>query len=403
MAPEHTQGPARAIPFSRPWLSGNEIKNIERCLAARQFCGDKHYSKKCEALLEEMTGAKRVLLTPSCTAALEMSAILCGIAPGDEVILPSFTFSSTANAFELRGATLRFVDINPVTLNIEPACIERAINERTRAIVPVHYAGVACDMDGVIDLARENNLYVIEDAAQGVAADFKGNSLGTLGDLGTFSFHETKNVVCGEGGALLINREDWIQRAEIVREKGTNRSEFLKGVVDKYTWVDVGSSYLLPELSAAFLLAQLESVDEINRLRASATTLYRDRFSELEKEGHIKLPFRSEDSRANNHIFYALFDDEGTRDFVLHFLKRHGISASFHFVPLHSSPYGRKMGYRAEDLPVTEKVAKTLLRFPLFPDITVEDIEFVCDTTVKALEAYGRQHYARSSVADLAK
>lgn len=337
------------------------------------FTGDGPFTKKCHRLLEEKFNAKKVLLTHSCTAALEMSAILCEVGPDDEVILPSFTFVSTANAFHLRGAKLVFVDIREDTLNIDETKIAEAITDSTKVIVPVHYAGVGCAMDTIMKIARQHQVYVVEDAAQGVNAKYNGQYLGTIGDIGAFSFHETKNFTCGEGGAIVITREAFVERAEIIWEKGTNRSKFFRGEVDKYTWVDIGSSYLLSDLLAAFLYAQLEEMDKIDQRRREIFQYYYEALCPLAMDGKLRLPAFSSGCECNSHMFYVLLKDEETRDALMGYLKSNGILAIFHYVPLHLSPIGRLMGYREQQLPVTESVSGCLLRLPFYYDIREQD------------------------------
>jgi dTDP-4-amino-4,6-dideoxygalactose transaminase len=309
-------------------------------------------------------------MVPSCTAALEMAAMLCDLGPGDEVILPSFTFVSTANAVVRLGARPVFVDIRPDTLNLDDALIEEAITPRTRAIFPVHYAGAGCAMDRILTVARKYGLRVVEDAAQAVNSWYEGRALGSLGDLGTYSFHETKNYICGEGGALCINDPALVERAEILRDKGTNRRQFFRGQVDRYTWVDVGSSYVPSEVCCAFLYAQLEMMDEITQRRRRLYERYRDALAGLEREGLLRLPRVSEGCRSNSHLFYLLLPDGAARDGLLAHLNGRGIHAVFHYVPLHSSPVGRRYGYEVEDLPVTEDASRRLLRLPLYHEMT---------------------------------
>jgi dTDP-4-amino-4,6-dideoxygalactose transaminase len=322
--------------------------------------------------MEKKFQAKRILLTHSCTAALEMAAILCQLEPGDEVILPSFTFVSTANAFYLRGARLVFVDIRPDTLNIDETRIEEAITEHTKIIVPVHYAGVACEMDTIMEIAHKHSLYVVEDAAQGVNARYGEKFLGTIGDIGTYSFHETKNVICGEGGAIVINNERFIERAEIIREKGTNRSKFLRGEVDKYTWVDIGSSYLPSDILSAFLYAQLEKMEQINHRRRELFDYYYRALMPVANDGKLRLPQVSSKCQSNNHLFYIILEDENIRDALMDHLKSKGILAVFHYIPLHLSPVGRSMGHSDGQLPVTESMSGRLLRLPFYYDLKQE-------------------------------
>lgn len=356
-----------STPFNKPFIIGPELEYIADAVARGHLSGDGHYTKLCHRWLEEQLGAKRALLTHSCTAALEMAAILCDIQPGDEVIMPSYTFVSTANAFVLRGGVPVFVDIRPDTLNLDEKLIEVAITPKTRAIVPVHYAGVACEMDAIMAIARRHNLLVVEDAAQAVQAEYKGRRPGAIGDLGCLSFHETKNVISGEGGALLINNPDLIERAEIIREKGTNRSKFFRGEVDKYTWVDIGSSFLPSELIGAFLWAQLQHAGEISNRRRQLCALYHNALQDVADAGQLQLPQPEPEGVAGNgHMFYLFTRTASERGALLAHLKAAGVHAVFHYVPLHSSPAGRKFGRSAGALPVTEDLAERLVRLPLF-------------------------------------
>jgi len=362
------------IPFNKPFIIGKELEHIEESVRSGHSAGDGKFTKKCQELLERQFNASQVLLTTSCTSALEMSAILAGIREGDEVILPSYTFVSTANAFALRGASIRFVDIRRDTLNIDESLIENAINENTKAIVPVHYAGISCEMDLIQDIARKYGLVVIEDAAQGVNARYKGQCLGTLSDMGTYSFHETKNFICGEGGAIVTNNPRYQERAEIIREKGTNRSQFFRGQVDKYTWVDTGSSFLPSDLLAAFLFAQLENMQEITDKRRKIFELYRESLMPLADEGHIRLPVIPQDCDPNYHMFYILLESEPVRASLIQYLRERDISAVFHYVPLHTSPMGTRMGYRPGILPVTENLSERLLRLPFYYELSESEI-----------------------------
>jgi dTDP-4-amino-4,6-dideoxygalactose transaminase len=330
--------------------------------------------------MEKRFSAAQVLLTTSCTSALEMAAMLCDIAPGDEVVLPSYTFVSTANAFLLRGARLRFVDIRPDTLNLDETCLEQAMTERTVAVVPVHYAGVACEMDAIIEIARQYGAYVIEDAAQGVNARYKGVYLGAIGNMGAYSFHETKNFICGEGGAFVSGRPEFIERAEIIREKGTNRSKFFRGEVEKYTWVDIGSSYLPSDMLAAFLYAQLEHMDEITAKRKKIYDTYYDGLEPLASQGLITLPTIPAHCEPNYHMCYMLVSDHETRSELLAHLNQRDINAIFHYVPLHTSPVGQDMGYKAGMLPVTESVSERLIRLPFFYELTESEVTRVVET-----------------------
>lgn len=362
------------IPFNRPFIVGKELYYIAQAVQGGHLAGDGSFTKKCHRWMERKFGARKVMLTHSCTAALDISAILCDIQIGDEVIMPSFTFVSTANAFVLRGATIRFVDIRPDTLNMDENLIETAVHGNTRVIVPVHYAGVGCEMDTIMEIALKRNLLVVEDAAQGVNATYKGSHLGTIGHLGAYSFHETKNFISGEGGALVVNDDRFIERAEVIREKGTNRNKFFRGEVDKYTWVDIGSSYLPSEIVAAFLYAQLEEAEAITRKRNQIFTYYCDNFAPLAFRGLVRMPVCPMECAHNAHFFYLLVDSgPGDRDRLIAHLKARNIMAVFHYVPLHTSPMGRKMGYRQGDLPVTEDLSERLVRLPCYYELTTED------------------------------
>jgi dTDP-4-amino-4,6-dideoxygalactose transaminase len=367
------------IPLVRPYIAGNEAQYVSEAIRSGQLASDGRFTQACAEFLSRHFGIRKVLLTPSCTAALEMAAMLCDLGLGDEVILPSYTFVSTANAVVLRGATPVFVDIRPDTLNIDDALIEDKITPRTKAIFPVHYAGVACEMERIMTIARKHGLLVVEDAAQAVNAKYQDRFLGAIGDLGTYSFHETKNYVCGEGGALCINNPRLAERAEIIRNKGTNRSQFLRGEVDKYTWVDVGSSYLPSEISAAFLLGQLEQLDVIQASRRRAFEFYQSHLAPLEAEGLLTLPTVPDECRPNYHMFHILTTDTATRDALSAYLKDNGITSVFHYVPLHTSPMGQRYGYRHGDLPVTEDFAGRLLRLPMFCGLSVDDLSRVID------------------------
>ncbi len=372
-------GSCSKIPFNKPFIAGKELYYIAQAVTLGNISGDGHFTQQCCRILEERFRIQRVLLTPSCTAALEMAAMLLNLGPDDEVILPSFTFVSTANAIVRLGARPVFVDIRPDTLNLDENLIEEAVTERTRAIFPVHYAGIACEMDRILAIARRHGLRVVEDAAQGVNAFFNGQALGTIGDLGTYSFHETKNYICGEGGALCINDPELVERAEIIRDKGTNRRQFFRGQVDKYTWVDVGSSYVPSEICSAFLYAQLEMLDAISERRRRIYQFYRKHLKPLEAEGLLRLPVTPEDCEGNYHLFYILLPDHPTRDSLLEHLNHHGIHAVFHYVPLHSSPMGQTFGYHEGDLPVTEELSARLLRLPMYYEITEEEQQRVVD------------------------
>ncbi|MBM3125974.1 MAG: dTDP-4-amino-4,6-dideoxygalactose transaminase [Chloroflexi bacterium] len=373
------------IPFNKPYMSGKELSYIAEAHFNGMLAGDGPFTKRCHNWLEERTGAEKALLTHSCTAALEMAALLLDLKPGDEVIMPSYTFASTANAFVLRGAVPVFVDIRPDTLNIDENLIETAITSKTKAIVPVHYAGVACEMDVIMDIARRHGLMVIEDAAQGIMSSNKGRPLGSIGHLGCLSFHETKNIISGEGGALLINDASLAHRAEIIREKGTNRSQFFRGQVDKYTWCDVGSSYLPGELIAAFLWAQMEAADEITHRRLAIWNTYHQAFAALEHDGQVRRPIVPHGCSHNAHMYYVQLPDADTRNRVVRRLKDEGIGAIFHYIPLHGSPAGLKFGRSHGRLPITESVAARVLRLPLWIGITNAQISKVVDTLAKVL------------------
>ena len=361
------------IPFNKPFIIGRELEYITQAVAMGHLSGDGPFTKKCNAWMEQKFGAKKVLLTHSCTAALEMAALLADIQPGDEVIMPSYTFVSTANAFVLRGAVPVWCDIREDTLNIDETKIEALITPRTKAIVPVHYAGVACQMDVIMAIAKKHNLLVIEDAAQGVNATFNGQYLGTIGHLGCYSFHETKNFISGEGGALVINDSRFVERAEIIREKGTNRSKFFRGQVDKYTWVDIGSSYLPSELIAAFLYAQLEQADEITRQRHAIHDRYAVGLQPLVDAGHLRLPQIPVNCVHNAHMFYIIVKSEPVRAQLLAHLKQNDINAVFHYVPLHTSPMGQQYGYKLGDLLVTEELSERLIRLPCYYELTQQE------------------------------
>lgn len=365
------------ILFNKPPYVGKEKEYIAEAIAANKICGDGQFTKKCHALLEKMTGSQKVLLTTSGSHALEMAALLCGLEPEDEVILPSFTFSSTANAFVLAGAKLVFVDVRPDTMNIDETKIEAAITPRTRVIVPVHYAGVACEMDTIMAIAQKHNLKVVEDAAQGVMASYHGKALGTIGDFGCFSFHETKNYSMGEGGALLIRDPENNEAAEILREKGTNRSRFLRGQVDKYTWVGYGSSYLPSDLNAAYLLAQLEEADKINNARLRAWEQYHKGLAPLEAAGKIEIAHIPEGCAHNAHMFWVKTKDLAERTALIAYLKERGIFSMFHYVPLHSAEAGLKFGrFHGEDQYTTLE-SNRLTRLPMYYGIGDEEIETV--------------------------
>ena len=375
------------IHFNVPPFVETATKYMEEAILSHKICGDGSFTKKCNEWIEKKFNAKKALLTTSGTSALEMAALLCDIKPGDEVILPSFTFSSTANAFVLQGAKLVFVDIRPDTMNIDETKIEVAITNKTKVICVVHYAGVSCEMDTIMNIAKKYDLLVVEDAAQAVMSKYKGKALGTIGDFGCYSFHETKNYSMGEGGALVINNEKFIERAEIVREKGTNRSKFYRGQVDKYTWVDKGSSYLPSELNAAYLWSQLEVADIINNNRLETWNTYREQFKEYANKGLIELPTIPVDCIHNAHMFYIKFKDIETRTNFISHMKENDILCVFHYVPLHSAPEGIKTGMFSGDDIYTTKESDKLVRMPLYYDIKKEDLSKVIQ---KAKEFFDR-------------
>lgn len=365
------------IPFNLPPRLGTEEKYIKKAIENRKICGDGEFTKSVSHWLENKTGCKKALLTTSCTHALEMSAFLSDIHQGDEVIMPSYTFVSTANAFVLRGARIVFTDIRPDTMNIDENLIEAAITPKTKAIVPVHYAGVGCEMDKITEIAKRHNLTVVEDAAQGLMSEYRGKALGTFGTFGTISFHETKNYSMGEGGALLINNEEYAERAEIIREKGTNRSRFFRGQVDKYTWVDEGSSYLPSELNAAYLYPQLEQAKIINNDRLASWSRYYEMLKPLADKGHIELPFVPDYCKHNAHMFYIKAKDLEERTRLIAHLKEQGITAVFHYVPLHTSPAGKKFGRLNGEDKYTTKESERLLRLPMYYGLADSDVEKV--------------------------
>ena len=371
------------IPFNIPPYLGTETEYIREAIHNHKICGDGPFTKQCHHWLEEKTGTAKALLTTSCTHALEMAALLLDIKPGDEVILPSFTFCSTADAFVLRGAKLVFVDIRPDTMNIDETKIEDAITDKTVAIVPVHYAGVACEMDTIMDIAKRHNLKVVEDAAQAVMSSYKGQALGAIGDYGCYSFHETKNYSMGEGGALLIKDPAMIEKAEILREKGTNRSVFLRGQIDKYTWVDHGSSYLPSDMNAAYLWAQLLEADKINNDRLAAWQTYYDAFEQLEQEGFVERPVIPEGCVHNAHMFYLKAKDLEERTALIDYFKKNDILAVFHYIPLHSAPAGVKFGrFHGEDVYTTAE-SDRLLRLPMYYGLKKNELNKIIDTVIK--------------------
>lgn len=365
------------INFNKPPFAGNELEYIKQAIATDKISGDGFFTKKCHAWIEEKTGTAKTLLTTSCTHALEMASILIDIQEGDEVIMPSFTFVSTADAFVMRGAKIVFVDIRPDTMNIDENLIEAAMTEKTKAIVPVHYAGVSCEMDKICELAKKYNLYIIEDAAQGVMSTYKGAYLGTIGDFGCYIFHETKNYSMGEGGALLIKNPDFIEKAEIIREKGTNRSKFFRGEIDKYTWVDYGSSYLPSDLNAAYLYAQLEVADKINESRLNIWNTYYRELEELRDRGKLDLPHIPENCNHNAHMFYIKAKDLEERTALIEWLKDNGIYSVFHYVPLHSSPAGLRYGrFHGQDRFTTTE-SERLLRLPMYYGLEIDEVKYI--------------------------
>ena len=375
------------IEFNRPYMTGMELEYIAQANAGHRLAGDGPFTKRCHQWLETRTGARKALLTHSCTAALEMAALLLDIAPGDEVIMPSYTFVSTANAFVLRGGVPVFVDIREDTLNLDERLVEAAITARTRAIVPVHYAGVSCEMDALMDIANRHQLAVVEDAAQGVESTYKGRSLGSIGTFGALSFHETKNVISGEGGALLVNDAAYATRAEIIREKGTDRSRFFRGEVDKYTWQEVGSSFLPGELVAAFLWAQLEQADSITQDRLGAWARYDALLAPLEAQGLLRRPYIPEHCGHNAHMYYVLLSENIERQRVLDALKQNGVYSVFHYVPLHTSPAGQRYGRVHGSLEVTERQSDRLIRLPLWIGLNAIQQDHIVETLANACRA----------------
>lgn len=380
------KGMRTMIPFSKPTCVGSEIQYIQDAIHSNHICGDGKYTKKCSSWLQDKTGYGKVLYTTSCTHALEMAALLIDINPGDEVIMPSYTFASTADAFVLRGAKVVFCDIRPDTMNIDEKKIEEAITGKTKAIVVVHYAGVSCEMDEILKIAKKHKLYVIEDAAQGFLASYKGMFLGGIGDFGCYSFHETKNISMGEGGAILLKNDKLIEKAEIIREKGTNRSQFWRGEVDKYTWVDVGSSYLPSEINMAYLWAQLEHADEIMVQRKTMWMLYKTALEDLEQRGFIELAHVPKECQHNAHMFYIKVRDLGVRSKLIEYLKRYDIQATFHYIPLHTVAAGKKFGtFNGDDIFTTIE-SERLLRLPLFHGIKESEVLYVSECIHKFYE-----------------
>lgn len=374
------------IASSKPFLAGNEIAYVSDLISSGNIDSDGRYTRACAKLLEDRYSIKKVLMTPSCTAALEMAAMLCDLGPDDEVILPSFTFTSTANAILRTGAKPVFVDIRSDTLNLDEKLVETAITSRTRAIFPVHYAGVACQMNRLMEIADEHDLLVVEDAAQAVNAFYNSRALGSIGTFGAYSFHSTKNYACGEGGALCVNSAEMVERAEIIRDKGTNRSRFVRGEIDKYTWIDIGSSYAPSELVCAFLNAQLEVAEWITTRRRRICRVYDSHFQRLEREGLLRLPVIPAECESNYHLYYILLPDVRTRDSLMHDLNANEIGAVSHFVPLHSSPMGKTLGYETGQLPITEDMSERLLRLPNYPELLDDEQMYVIRNVISALE-----------------
>jgi dTDP-4-amino-4,6-dideoxygalactose transaminase len=378
------------ISFNQPYMTGKELTYIAEAYSNNMLAGDGLFTKRCHSWLEEKTGCAKALLTHSCTAALEMSALLLDIQPGDEIIMPSYTFVSTANAFVLRGGVPVFVDIREDTLNLDERLIEAAITPHTRAIVPVHYAGVACEMDTIMSIAKRHGLKVVEDSAQGLMANYKGRALGSIGDLSTYSFHETKNVISGEGGALLVNDPELAQQAEVIREKGTDRSRFSRGQVDKYTWQTMGSSFLPGELTAAFLWAQLEEADQITKTRLTIWQHYHELLAPLEDQGTLRRPIVPDDCHHNAHMYYVLLPRRIDRHAILEFLQAKGVNAVFHYVPLHSSPAGMRYGRATGSFSVTEDVSTRIVRLPIWVGMEHAVQHVVVETLNKAISLLAR-------------
>lgn len=374
------------LPFNKPFGTGKELFYIAQAVMDGHLSGDGPFSKRCEAWLEQYFAVEKAFLTPSCTAALELSALLLDIQPGDEVIIPSFTFVSTATAYVLQGAVPVFVDIRPDTLNLDESLVEAAITEKTRAIVVVHYGGCACDMTTLRAIADRHGLALIEDAAHAMGASYQGRPLGSFGDLSCLSFHETKNVQAGEGGALLINRPAWIERASILRQKGTNRTQFLSGQVDKYTWVDIGSSYVVSEIIAAFLWGQLEHIETLTQHRTSLWHMYREKLAEMQRKGYLALPSPPPGCRINGHIFYLLTRTQAERRALIEHLESDGINAVFHYIPLHSSPAGLRFGRTAGTMAITDSISSSLLRLPIYPTLEECDVDRVVESIVEFYE-----------------
>jgi dTDP-4-amino-4,6-dideoxygalactose transaminase len=374
------------IPFNTPYATGAEFTYIQQAIANSHLSGNGPFAARCTTWLEETTGSSKALLTHSCTGALEMAVLLAGVEAGNEVILPSFAFASLANAIALRGATPVFVDVRPDTLALDEQCAAEAITPRTRAIAPVHYAGVGCELDALLELARAHDLVILEDAAHGLLASYRGRPLGGIGAAGCLSFHETKNVICGEGGALLVNRPDWVERAEVLQEKGTDRSRFFRGEVDRYTWIDLGSSFVMSEINAAFLWAQLERASELTAQRMKTWQAYHQALEDLEVQGRLRRPVVPEHCAHNAHLYYVLLEPGASRDGFIERLAERGVRAVFHYVPLHSSPAGRRFGRAEGSFEVTEDVSERLVRLPLWVGMTASHVERVVGAVTGALE-----------------
>lgn len=384
-----TEGDLYMIPFNRAVRLDESITCIKEAIDNIKICGDGEFTKRCSKWMEEKTGTKKALFTTSCTHALEMCALLIDIKEGDEVIMPSYTFASTADAFAIRGAKLVFVDIRPDTMNMDESLIESAITDKTKAIVVMHYGGVACEMDTIMDIARKHNIYVVEDAAQGMMATYKGRPLGTIGDFGTYSFHETKNYTMGEGGVCLIQNEKFIERAEIIREKGTNRSKFWRGEIDKYTWVDIGSSYLPSEINMAYLWPQLEIAERINQKRLDDWNTYYEALTPLKEKGLIELPYVPEECKHNGHMFYIKVKDIEERQRLIEFLKEQKIYAVFHYLPLHSTIAGNEYGRFYGEEQYTTKESERILRIPMYYDLEKHSLEKIVTWIYKFYEKQG--------------
>ncbi|MGY8814483.1 MAG: dTDP-4-amino-4,6-dideoxygalactose transaminase [Gammaproteobacteria bacterium] len=377
--------PNKVIPFNKPKCIGNEMQYINQVISSGRISGGGEFTGRCEEWLENYTETQRVLLTNSCTAALELSALLLDIATGDEIIMPSFTFVSTANPFVLRGATPVFVDIREDTLNIDETLITSAISEKTRAIVPVHYAGIACEMNSIMEISEKNNLPIVEDAAQCLGSSYSGKMLGSIGSLGAYSFHDTKNIMAGEGGALMIKDESLVEQAEMIWEKGTNRKKFLKEEVDKYTWQTAGSSFLPSELTAAVLMAQLEKVDAITKDRVLSWNRYHELLFSFQEEGSLKRPVVPDECRHNGHLYYILLDKTINRKVLIEFMRKHNVHVTFHYIPLHSSPAGNHYGRQGSDMRITDDVSGRIVRLPIWSGISESEQCFVVDTLKDAI------------------